>query len=428
MGCKKTVDETAVLASYSGREIRKSSSPSARKAFVYGYYGLGNFGDEAIKSIICQALARCGVESKFSTPWPQRREAVSFTDYLRRTIRRINQEWCDVEFVVLGGGGLIKDSSVVGGLSLNLALAPVWLQVALGRPLIIIGVGVGPLRDAFVRPWVRLLCQVASGVFVRDEMSGDELRACGVSDSSFSVQADLFFSEPSPGISSEPSERTNAVVALSIADLHWHCIEHNIETPTMLKSTADLVQSLLAAGDTSIQLAQFSAEDADFPWQKSFVEELTYRGITANLIDLSDATPGEMILYMSRAKFVLTSRYHAIASAAMGHAPIVVMPFDPKCANLANQLGITDAVVTPDELAAASDKASLPRISPRRPSASSVNRLREQGVAMVSAFETLISVNKNLGRPVVTEKWKSLEAVSAGVVWGAKRRLGRHGG
>lgn len=406
--------------------VRSNSlaSPSITRAFVYGYYGRGNFGDEALRSILADMLRESGLSSRFSEP---RRLATGKSGWLSSfaiNARRTWDEWICTDVVILGGGGLLKDSSIVGGLSLSLSLIPVWTQLLLGRPLLIVGVGAGPIRDAAMNPWIQLLCRLASGVYVRDPMSAEVLLSRGVAPATVEVRADLFFAGTFEPVGALPVERDLSVIALSDADLYWYCQENGLDTADALTRIADLVlESVEPSG--SIVFARLSSGDEAFEFGSSLEFALAARGLSAETIDCSASDADRLVAVMKRAREVVASRYHAVAAGAVGGTRLLVIPFDRKCANLAHQLGVEGAILEPDELfAEAKDAGTSPiAVRPLLPSGQAVANLTRSAHEMVNDVKAMITDPGNLRRVSGGERLQVLRALGSAAIWGAKRRL-----
>lgn len=411
-----------------GADERRGGSDAAnsatRRAFVYGYYGRGNFGDEALRAILAKTLADCGFSGAFSEPSPADGPAQSKMQGFKLRARRIWREWASTDVVILGGGGLLKDSSIAGGLSLSVSLLPIWGQLFLGRPLLIVGVGAGPIRDQRMHPWIRLLCELASGVFVRDPMSAQVLTTCGVDPSRIEIGADLFFVTQLPGAGAPPVDRELCVIALSDSDLYWYALEHGVDPREASRRIADAAVTIMSPMQHAT-LARLSAGDATFELGRTFEADLAVRGITADTVELDQADAEQMLSLMQRARVVLASRYHAVAAAAVAGTPVAVLALDPKCSNLADDLGVADATLDPDELFALGGGATAPLVQAVKPSPSEVNELAKRARRMVADAQSILIGSGTLRSPRLTDRVRVLEAAAVAVLWGAKRRLGR---
>jgi len=176
---------------------------------IAGYYGFGNAGDEMIlRSVLADVRSvidgpRFTVISgdPSATAAAFNVEAVRFTD-MPAVIAAIR----DSDLVILGGGGLFHDYWGVdvetlltprhGGVSFYAGIA--MLATVLDKPLIIYGVGVGPLGSVAAKRLTRAVFDQAVLATVRDETSKQVLMEAGVDPEAVVVTADPAFNLEGP--------------------------------------------------------------------------------------------------------------------------------------------------------------------------------------------------------------------------------------
>src|SRR4051794_37795476 len=100
------------------------------RIIVSGYYGHRNFGDEAILERlvhVLQSLSPCSIAViTHDVHATAKRHSSVRPIPARRLLRRI-RELRRAQILLLGGGGIIKDSSPSGGVSVGLALVDIIL-------------------------------------------------------------------------------------------------------------------------------------------------------------------------------------------------------------------------------------------------------------------------------------------------------------
>ncbi len=172
-----------------------------QRILVCGYYGFANTGDEAILSALLAdlrtAYTNAGVTVMSGRPAATTAdhgvEAVHWQD-----VAGMIHSAREADVMVLGGGGLFQDHhgfdeaqvltpqhGAIGYYAGFALLAPLT-----ETPLVIYGVGVGPLHTEVGRRWTRLAFQHAAGASVRDPASLELLADIGVDTSGIEVTAD----------------------------------------------------------------------------------------------------------------------------------------------------------------------------------------------------------------------------------------------
>ncbi len=159
-------------------------------AFMSGFFGALNVGDEAVCLAVAEGLR---AESPGSLAIVTRNPRVTreFTGLdanlvegfyptpafwwnLRKYVTRLAHS----ERVVIGGGGILQD--VHSWTTVVTHLLPGALGIAFGRPVVTVGLGVGPIQARWLRWLTGAVCRRMSLVQVRNPRSREELVACGV--------------------------------------------------------------------------------------------------------------------------------------------------------------------------------------------------------------------------------------------------------
>jgi polysaccharide pyruvyl transferase WcaK-like protein len=172
------------------------------KVAIFGSYGEHNLGDEAILDGLLQHFIvnqdiKCLVFSHHATKSAKihRYKGVHFRPMiatgirsfvkqlsngnLKKSIRLLKQ----CEYIVIGGGGLFHEQEVG-----QVGIPPLliwWLRTLLfrfiiRRPHILKGIGVSQLKNSFSKWCMRQIANHSQSIEVRDQLSVDHLRACGV--------------------------------------------------------------------------------------------------------------------------------------------------------------------------------------------------------------------------------------------------------
>ena len=175
------------------RSDNSGEVPAPADALIIGHYGFRNLGDEAILAGMLTLLrekfpdGRWTVASGDPTDTRQR-HGVAAVD--RADVPAFLSEAYRSRMVIVGGGGLLSDQwgfQPQHALSRDAAdipgyLAPALAAAAAGRPVLVWGVGVGPLRDPRSPQWVKALAEAASAFTVRTDQDRSELELLDTAD------------------------------------------------------------------------------------------------------------------------------------------------------------------------------------------------------------------------------------------------------
>jgi len=204
-----------------------------------------------------------------------------------------------------------------------------------GKPVALVGVGVGSLPDAQARWLARALVRRSDLLVLRDEESAHALAAVGAP-VPFRVGADpawTLFNGPPP---SRAQQRDTVVVALSIF----------AGGDNLADRLAAALQPIVDSG-TRVELQPWQGSDplgGDGGLARAIAARLGSRvSISAPPIDLEDARNR-----MTGARLAVCLRFHAIVAAAAAGTPLVAIAHEPKLAGLARRLHQPTVPVTAD--------------------------------------------------------------------------------
>lgn len=315
-----------------------------RRIFLVGLYGVDNVGDDAIRAAVERAAAELGAEvHRYATRRPVDDP---------RAVRLRGSGWRayvaairSADRVALGGGGLLKDEghSLLQGYGvLAELLLTALLARLLGKRVVLLAIGAGPIHTRRGRWLVGAIARLAQIRQVRDEDSAQTLRALGVRRVEVTVDPTFSFFDPA-AVDASPNGRA----LLSVRD--WFMFD-----PDRERREGALQEALAAAADT---LAQAGGEPrfASLYWPRDrdasteVVARMRER-TAASVLDgpLDWAALGAEL---RGARLLVAMRYHAVACAAMAGCPVVPVAYEPKVASLAEALGLEFLHVDDPELA-----------------------------------------------------------------------------
>ena len=328
-----------------------------RRLLAIGYQGFGNLGDEAILTGIDALLADvpvtvsavvCGPEPGSVVGFPSARRITSA--HLLPTPTAIRALWAS-DGLLLSGGGLIHDhwQSVIPRY-----LAWIALTRLLGKRVVWVGVGVGPIRRGWQRVLARLARRLTALALVRDLASAELLG--GVREGLEVMPDPAVFNErpirvPGAGNSGQlaiiirgpaPGQRALAdAFAAALVDTCAAAEQRGLE-PVLLAMAG-------RADDRFVALVHGRAQE---------------RGVVIPTIALGPA-PAAAMERLAACRAVISVRLHGVLMAALAGVPCVPVAYDAKVRAAAVQLGIDELTValedvTPDRLLARVKEAMEP--------------------------------------------------------------------
>jgi polysaccharide pyruvyl transferase CsaB len=335
------------------RMLRKSSGGSSqrvRSCIVTGYYGHGNFGDESLLEetldflqglpfpVNIQVVSECATETT-------RRFDVAVVPTQRFWRRAMAVARADI--VLVGGGGLLKDASIRGGVSLGAALIDVVLGVMFGRTCLMFGVGLGRIRHRRGRFFLKVLLNRVQLLIVRDYASRKQLADLGVKDSILQVGADLVYSTLTKGTGhgGEPSS-VRVGVSLSGSDLYWAEMESGLSIQRLLAAIALAVEATFS--DLQITVVLVSLHEGANLSDSSVLDDLEPIFTSVGQVvrcDFSRSRLPDVLEEFQSLDILIAMRFHAIVIASLANVPFLPLVWDEKVWHLCTELGVIDGIV-----------------------------------------------------------------------------------
>jgi len=282
---------------------------------IFGYYGFGNLGDEAVLTAMLQHLHQAlpSAESWVLSADPGWTERVHGVRAVRRTdLRAVRRLFRTADLVCSGGGSLFQDatswrSPLFYGLLHELARR---------RPLVVYAQGVGPLRRRASRVVTKRAMEHAARITVRDPDSAALLRQLGVR-KPVEVVCD-----PALALRPRGSPGPRKILAVSVRPwpgVGWETVHGALREAVRRTEAGVRVVCLHRATDL-----QVSSELAE--------------ALGAEL--LAPSTPQEALRGVAGARVLVGMRLHALVLAAAAGVPFVGLAYDPKVSSFAAGLGL----------------------------------------------------------------------------------------
>ncbi len=288
------------------------------KAFIIGYYGSDNIGDEVLLSQTIRMIKKIRPDAEIkslSYCAAKTRELHGIGTVGRNKYYEIIKAIRDADIVVGGGGSMLQN--VTSNRSLLYYLALLKLSTLLKKKVILLGNGFGPVKGDFCRQMARRVLNGIDVFVARDNETVENLKDLGVM-SEIRLAADLSYY----GYKSSNGENSKKVV-LNVR--HWKNNERIIEE--MTKFVKRLVENGYEVEFLSMQ------KDKDEKLKEKIEERA---GISLHLIpNTVDGFLNDSGSYCC----LVGMRLHALIWAGLKDLPFVGIEYDPKIESYVNSAG-----------------------------------------------------------------------------------------
>ncbi|HSF40187.1 MAG TPA: glycosyltransferase, partial [Thermoanaerobaculia bacterium] len=351
---------------------------TAKTLLVIGYYGDGNTGDEAVLTSMLRGISAGRQDLRFVVPAysadPARlRETHGVDSFPFKDIGRMLDAVDEADLVVLGGGGLLHDywdprpetafTSEHFGLSYYCGIS--WLAALLGKPVMLYGVGVGPLLFPSGRELTRDAAATAAAITVRDTASADLLRQLAGDALPIEVTADPVWQlVPASG------DRLAALLEetglagrrfLGVAVRNWNV---GVDQARWEEQLLAGIEPFAAERGLEILFLPFqharTGLQNDLDLARGLAARL--RRVRGEVLERPIA-PEELAGVLGSCEIVAGMRLHSLVFACMTGVPFVALDYDPKVRLHARLLDPPPPVLAIAELQAWSLRQALERVS-----------------------------------------------------------------
>jgi polysaccharide pyruvyl transferase WcaK-like protein len=331
----------------------------------YGFFGIGNLGNEASLRAFVRSLERrhprvalgcialdphrvrqehgiasVPLASTLLGPAPTGRlapvrKAVNRLADVPRTLRLVG----GVDAVVMPGTGSLESSLPAGAFGL-----PYWLFVAAlacrlrGRPFALVSVGADPPRSRVARAFYTGAVRLSDYCSVRDRGSLRTLRSLGVG-RPVPVRPDLAFALPVPDGRPEQPE----LVVLGVMDYPGRPGSAESGGSARRRTTAALTDAAVALLDRGRSVCLVVGDEADRPVavQVHARARQVRPGLAPDRIRVSPAADQRAVLEeMVSAGVVVGARFHTVVAGLMLAKPVVSLGYAEKHLDLLRDFGL----------------------------------------------------------------------------------------
>ncbi len=303
-------------------ELENRHRGRPRRALLCGYYGEHNLGDDALLQALLAQLPP-GVTplvTAHDQAEVQARFGVATVD--RRRLRSVLAALGRSDGLVLGGGSLLQDATSFRSLLYYAALvAAARLR---GKPVLLWGQGLGPLKRRRSRALVRALLPLVQGLSWRDPGSGQLAAQLG--------RRAPVGSDPVWGLEPQAWRGPGGPIVVC-----WR--------PTPLLAGAAWRPYLLALEQLAerhgreVLWLPFHRDQDSGLYGRLLAEGLVGGALARRSRPVQALVPSEAMAVFGGAGLVLAMRLHALILAALAGAPVAALSYDPKVRAAAAGLG-----------------------------------------------------------------------------------------
>ncbi len=301
---------------------------------LWGYYGFGNVGDEALLDVALNLLKGLRI-NLFSGPMPSVLPSEKLVIFGRgpKTVCKVAK---GSDAFVLGPGGLLHER--IRAIGTDYHLFGLLLARLFKKPYCAVGQQIGPFSRSSTVALVRLAMKSAKFLTVRDTISFENAKKIGLNPT---LSADLaFLIQPD-----EPSRSIKEKVLAMPSPRFTFCPGvYSGLTPTPARS-GEIINYMLKKTSGSVVLLPFFPVKDD-----EYIEEvLTYIPRNRAVYFRGPLNWRDAFGAFTLVDFALPMRLHAMIASSLVCIPAMPIPYFPKVPMVARELGYNIMVAASDQ-------------------------------------------------------------------------------
>ncbi|MDA1246087.1 MAG: polysaccharide pyruvyl transferase CsaB [Cyanobacteria bacterium] len=288
---------------------------SAQRLLLCGYYGEHNLGDDALLEVLLAQLPGGFQATVTAHDGALVRERFGVETVPRRSLPLVLKALRHCGALVLGGGSLLQDSTSFKSLIYYATLiAAARLQ---GKPVLLWGQGLGPLRRRRSRLLVGRLLRFATAVSWRDPESATLARSLG--------REGAVGSDPVWGMAPQQWRGLGGPLVLCFRPTQQ--LQGSAWRPYLAA-----IDQLAARHDREVIWLPFHANQDRGLLIELCQAGLMPTGLAARSREVLADKPREAMAVFASAGLVVAMRLHGLILAALSGAPCAAISYDPKVA------------------------------------------------------------------------------------------------
>lgn len=315
------------------------------RAFVVGYYGMSNFGDDLFCEIIRLRSSQLlpGYEVKIVGQFGEAGQAGPLRSRIASrafsSLSIVGSMWrltvglaavARADVIVLGGGSVL--SSLRGVWAIQRRLASIT-----GTSFQAIGVSIGPFANSVDRDSVSRFAKKLDRIVVRDHASLVLGRTMGLGEK-IELAGDLAALYPQSDEPLSRPVRTGRLIGLSLCNFEGFGPD---AVDGMVTALASAVKSTSSGGPDHIVVISLNSnsEYGDDELTRIAVEKLRSLGMGTSIVRYGDENVQSIWSLISSLDRLVAVRLHAAVSAYLCEVPFALLEYHQKCTDFCDDVG-----------------------------------------------------------------------------------------
>jgi polysaccharide pyruvyl transferase CsaB len=318
-----------------------------KRIFLTGYYGFHNTGDEAILTSIVHDLR--ALDPTLQITATSAEPEITAATHNIQAIR-----WSDTlamvsavrmaDLVIVGGGGIFHD---YWGFDPNALLtdnhwgiafytAPAVLGSLYGKPVMLYGIGVGPLLSDHGKRFTKVAADAAQVITVRDAGSKDMLEALGVCPDKIRVTADPVFAFAA--VRQLRNEANSGKTVIGVALRPWEVGVYPSFWGREVARGLDLLLQNEAIRVELIPFQRLTGSEDDLAIARR-VRDLMMQKDRVAVVE-HDLSPAEIVDRIASCELLIGMRLHSLIFAMLAGVPALALSYDAKVDHVMDRTGL----------------------------------------------------------------------------------------
>jgi len=286
-----------------------------KKALLCGYYGEHNIGDDALLAALLQQLPSGWTPLVTGYDQTELDQRFGVATCPRRSLKAVLAALGRCHALVLGGGSLLQDATSWRSLIYYLLL--IGAARLAGKPVLLWGQGLGPLRRRRSRLLVRLALPLVTASSWRDPASATQVRRWGGSC--------LEGSDPVWSLPPVAWQGAGGPIVL--------CFRSSpLLGPPQWRLVLEALAELATSSDRQVLWLPFHRGQDTGLLERLKAEGLVPEALAARSRECQVTSPEQAMELFAGAGLVLAMRLHGLILAALASAPCCALSYDPKVA------------------------------------------------------------------------------------------------
>lgn len=329
---------------------------------IVGNYGNNNNGDEAILvGAINQVMSHYEIEKQdivvFSNNPEQTKErygvrsehlyikkgsaAKTFFATFSKHIKTVKK----LDLLIIGGGGILMD--LYGREAILFGMYG-WLGKLTKTPVVIYGVGVGPIKTQKGAMFIRSLASIAKMVSVRDPQSKELLEKIGVTKKIHEIGDPAFKIQEGPFKKKHETPLKIGVTAVPYYHKSYWPEENEEKYSAYITGMAKNLDQILSAYPNA-EITFFATKFPQDMWVTKDVVSKMHNQKQCHVIEES-LDPMELVAFSENQDLVIGTRLHSLILSIVSETPVMAISYHHKVRDFMTMIGRKEDVINIEEL------------------------------------------------------------------------------